>query len=47
MIISNKQMEDIMKIVKYVEECELLINSVSKTLKNETKTDFVTCYKVH
>ena len=40
-------MEDIMKIVKYVVECELLIKGVSKTLKNETKADFVLCYKVH
>ena len=44
---NNKQMEDIMKIVKYVVECELLIKGVSKTLKNETKADFVLCYKVH
>ena len=36
-IISNEEMNDIMKIVKSFEESGLLIKSVSKTIKNETK----------
>ena len=36
-IISNEEMEDIMKIVKSLEESVLLIKSVSATIKNETK----------
>ena len=37
LIISNKEMEDTMKIVKSLKEHELLIKSVSKTLENEAK----------
>ena len=37
LIISNKKMVYIMKIVKSLEESGLLINSVSKTIKNEAK----------
>ena len=36
-IISNKEMEDIIKIVKSLEESGLLIKSVSATIKNETR----------
>ena len=36
-IISNEEMNDIMKIVKSFEESGLLIKSVSKTIKNEAK----------
>ena len=36
-IISNKEIHDIMKIVKYLEESDFLIKGVSKTIKNETK----------
>ena len=36
-IISNEEMNDIMKIVKSLEESELLINSVGETIKNEAK----------
>ena len=37
LIISNEEMEDIMKIVKSLEESKLLIKSVSETVKNEAK----------
>ena len=35
--ISNEEINDIMKIVKLVEESGLLIKGVSKTIKNEAK----------
>ena len=37
LIISNKEMEDIMKIVKSLEDSGLLIKGVSETIKNEVK----------
>ena len=37
LIISNEEMNDIMKIVKCLEESGLLIKGVSKTMKNESK----------
>ena len=37
LIISNEEMNDIMKIVKSLEKSGLLIKSVSQTNKNETK----------
>ena len=37
LIISNKEMEDIMKIVKSHRESELLIKEISKTIKNKAK----------
>ena len=37
LIISNEQMEDIMKIVKSPEESGLLVKGISETIKNETK----------
>ena len=36
-IISNEEMNDIMKIVKSLEESGLLIKDVRKTIKNEAK----------
>ena len=36
-IISNKEMDDIMKIIKSLEESGLLIKHVSKTTKNKAK----------
>ena len=42
-IISNKEMEDIMKIVKSLEESGLLKKGVSETTKNEAKE----YYQVH
>ena len=37
LIITNEEMEDIMKIVKSLEESGLLIQGISETIKNETK----------
>ena len=37
LIISNEEMNDIMKIIKSLEESAILIKSVSQTIKNETK----------
>ena len=37
LIISNEEMNNIMKIVKSLEESVLLIKSISKTIKNEAK----------
>ena len=37
MIISNEEMKDIMKIVKSLQESDLLIKVVTKATENETK----------
>ena len=37
MIISNKQIKDIMKMVKSLKESGFLIKGVSETIENETK----------
>ena len=37
LIISNEEMNDVMKIVKSIEESGLLIKGVSETVKNEAK----------
>ena len=37
LIILNKEMENIMKIVKLLEESRLLVKGISETIKNETK----------
>ena len=37
LIISNEEMNDIMKIVKSLKESELLIKGVCETIKNEVK----------
>ena len=37
LMISNKEMNDIMKIARSLEESGLLIKGVSETIKNETK----------
>ena len=37
LIFSNEEMEDIMKIVKPLEESGLLIKGISETIKNKTK----------
>ena len=36
-IISNEEMDDIMKVIKSLEESGLLVKSVCETIKNETK----------
>ena len=35
LIISNEEMKDVMKVVKYLEESSLLTKDVSETIKNE------------
>ena len=37
LIISNEEMNDIMKIVKSLEESGLFIKGISETMKNEAK----------
>ena len=37
LIISNEEMNDIMKIVKYLEESGLLIKGIAQTIKNKAK----------
>ena len=37
LMISNEEMNDIMKKVKSLEQSGLLIKGISKTIKNETK----------
>ena len=37
LIISNEDMEDIIKIVKSLEDSVILIQSLSETIKNEVK----------
>ena len=39
LIISNEEIEDIMKKVKSIEESGLLIKGISETIKNETKEE--------
>ena len=46
-IISNEEMDDIMKIVKLLENSGLLIKGVSERIKNKvkkTKVHFLACY---
>ena len=50
LIISNREMDNIMKIVKSLEESGLLVKNVSDTIKNEPnnkKLVFPECYEVH
>ena len=47
LIISNEEVNDVMKIVKSLEESGLLIKNVSETIKNEAaeqKGGFSECY---
>ena len=37
LIISNEEMNDIMKIVQALEDFNILLKGVTKTIKNETK----------
>ena len=37
LIISNKEMNDIIKIVQALEDSNILLKGVTKTIKNETK----------
>ena len=44
--ISNKEMEDIMKIAKSLEELGLLLKRITETIKNKTnkKENLLQCY---
>ena len=47
LIISNNEMEDIVKIIKSLEDSSLLSDVVTKTVQNEVKEkkgDFLVCY---
>ena len=47
LIISNDEMEDIIKIVKSLEDSGLLLKGLSKAIQNEAKEqkgDFLVCY---
>ena len=46
LIISNNEIEDIIKIVKSLEDSGLLLKGVTKTVQNEVKEkeDFWVCY---
>ena len=37
LIISNKEMNDIMKIIQALEDSDILLKRVTKTIENETK----------
>ena len=50
LIISNEELNDIMKIVKSLEESDLLKKGISKRIKNEAKEQkggFLVCYLLH
>ena len=47
LIISNEEMEDIIKIVKPLEESGLLIKGTSETIKNEAKNKNVDFFKYY
>ena len=38
LIISNEEMNDIMKIVQVLEDSNILLKGVTKSIKNETRT---------
>ena len=44
LVISSDEMEDIIKIVKSLEDSGLLLKGVSETIQNEAKEDFLECY---
>ena len=47
LIISNNEMEDIIKIVKSLEDSGLLLKGVTETVQNEIKEqkrEFLVCY---
>ena len=47
LIISNNEIEDIIKIVKSLEDSGLLLQGVTETVQNEVNTkkeDFLVCY---
>ena len=47
LLISNKEIGDIMKIVKSLKECRLLIKGVGEIITNKAKSqkvEFLACY---
>ena len=44
LVISNKEIEDLIKIVKSLEDSELLLKGVTESVQNEVKEDFLVCY---
>ena len=44
LIILNDDMEDILKMLKSLEEPSLLKNGVTKIIENEKKMDLLACY---
>ena len=50
LIISNNEIEDIVKIIKSLEDSGLLLKGVTETVQNEVKEQkegFLVCYYVH
>ena len=47
LIISNEEMENVIKIVKSLEESVLLIKVISETIKNEGKSKNVDLFKYY
>ena len=50
LIISNDEMNDILKIVKSLEDSKILLKGVNQTIKDESKEqkgEFLACYLVH
>ena len=43
LVISNDDMDDVIRIIKSIENLRLLIDGVSDTVKNE-EVDFLVCY---
>ena len=37
LITSNKEMNDVMKIIRTLEDSNILLKEITKTIKNETK----------
>ena len=51
LMISNDELEDIVRTIKYLEDSGLLFKGFSETIQNEAKEqrggDFLVCYLVH
>ena len=44
LVISNNEMEDLIKIAKPLEDSSLLLKGVTETVQNEVKEHFLVCY---
>ena len=50
LIVSNDEMENILKIIKSLEDSGLLLKGITETVKmnqENKKSDFLVCYYVH